>query len=61
MGYQVADNAEPHRSTSPNGAELFIVDGGEADWPLPSLLDVAKHGADHSLLVNSELRAWRMR
>ncbi len=30
MGYQVADNAEPHRSTSPNGAELFMVDGGEA-------------------------------
>jgi len=38
-----------------------MVDGGEADWPLPSLLDAAKHGADHSLLVNSELRAWRMR
>ncbi|MEO5672717.1 MAG: DHCW motif cupin fold protein [Ramlibacter sp.] len=26
MSYQVADNAEPHRSTSPNGATLFIVD-----------------------------------
>ena len=24
--YQVADNAEPHRSTSPLGAKLFIVD-----------------------------------
>ena len=24
--YQVADNAEPHRSTSPRGATLFIVD-----------------------------------
>jgi hypothetical protein len=24
--YQVADNAEPHRSTSPKGATLFIVD-----------------------------------
>lgn len=45
----------------PNGAELFMVDGGEADWPLPSLLDAAKHGADHGLLVNSKLRAWRMR
>jgi hypothetical protein len=26
MSYQVADNAEPHRSTSPNGARLFVVD-----------------------------------
>src|SRR5215212_4557989 len=26
MSYQVADNAEPHRSTSPKGATLFIVD-----------------------------------
>jgi hypothetical protein len=26
MSYQVADNAEPHRSTSPLGATLFIVD-----------------------------------
>jgi hypothetical protein len=26
MSYQVADNAEPHRSTSPKGAKLFIVD-----------------------------------
>ena len=26
MSYQVADNAEPHRSTAPNGATLFIVD-----------------------------------
>jgi quercetin dioxygenase-like cupin family protein len=26
MSYQVADNAEPHRSTSPKGARLFIVD-----------------------------------
>ena len=26
MSYQVADNAEPHRSRSPNGATLFIVD-----------------------------------
>lgn len=26
MSYQVADNSEPHRSTSPNGAKLFIVD-----------------------------------
>jgi quercetin dioxygenase-like cupin family protein len=26
VSYQVADNAEPHRSTSPNGAKLFIVD-----------------------------------
>jgi hypothetical protein len=26
MSYQVADRAEPHRSSSPNGATLFIVD-----------------------------------
>ncbi|RYF36670.1 MAG: hypothetical protein EOO25_20505 [Comamonadaceae bacterium] len=26
MSYQVADNAEPHRSTAPMGATLFIVD-----------------------------------
>lgn len=26
MSYQVADHAEPHRSTSPLGATLFIVD-----------------------------------
>ena len=26
MSYQVADNAEAHRSTAPNGATLFIVD-----------------------------------
>ncbi len=26
MSYQVADHAEPHRSTSPQGATLFIVD-----------------------------------
>lgn len=26
MSYQVADRAEPHRSTSPQGAVLFIVD-----------------------------------
>lgn len=26
MSYQVADHAEPHRSTAPNGATLFIVD-----------------------------------
>lgn len=26
MSYQVADNAEPHRSRSPQGARLFIVD-----------------------------------
>ena len=26
MSYQVADNAEPHRSTSSQGATLFIVD-----------------------------------
>lgn len=26
MSYQVADNAEPHRSISPQGATLFIVD-----------------------------------
>jgi mannose-6-phosphate isomerase class I len=26
MNYQVADNAEPHRSTAPLGAKLFIVD-----------------------------------
>ncbi len=26
MSYQVADNAEPHRSCSPAGATLFIVD-----------------------------------
>ena len=26
MSYQVADNAEPHRSSSPQGATLFIVD-----------------------------------
>jgi hypothetical protein len=26
MSYQVADNAEPHRSTAPSGATLFIVD-----------------------------------
>jgi hypothetical protein len=26
MSYQVADNAEPHRSSAPEGATLFIVD-----------------------------------
>lgn len=26
MSYQVADGAEPHRSTAPHGATLFIVD-----------------------------------
>ena len=26
MSYQVADNAEPHRSRAPAGAKLFIVD-----------------------------------
>jgi len=26
MSYQVADNAEPHRSRSVGGAKLFIVD-----------------------------------
>ena len=26
MSYQVADGAEAHRSTAPNGAKLFIVD-----------------------------------
>jgi mannose-6-phosphate isomerase class I len=26
MSYQVADNAEPHRSAAPLGAKLFIVD-----------------------------------
>ena len=26
MSYQVADNAEPHRSSTPVGARLFIVD-----------------------------------
>jgi quercetin dioxygenase-like cupin family protein len=26
MSYQVADNAEPHRSTAPKGATLFVVD-----------------------------------
>jgi hypothetical protein len=26
MSYQVADNAEPHRSSSERGARLFIVD-----------------------------------
>jgi len=26
MSYQVADNAEPHRSSTPAGAMLFIVD-----------------------------------
>jgi quercetin dioxygenase-like cupin family protein len=26
MSYQVADNSEPHRSTAPMGATLFIVD-----------------------------------
>ncbi|MNV80245.1 hypothetical protein D3C71_1738400 [compost metagenome] len=26
LSYQVADNAEPHRSSSPQGATLFIVD-----------------------------------
>jgi hypothetical protein len=26
MSYQVADNAEPHRSSSPSGTTLFIVD-----------------------------------
>ena len=26
MSYQVADNAEPHRSSTPVGAKLFIVD-----------------------------------
>ena len=26
MSYQVADHAEPHRSTAPKGAVLFIVD-----------------------------------
>jgi hypothetical protein len=26
MSYQVADDAEPHRSYSPSGAKLFVVD-----------------------------------
>ena len=26
MSYQVADNAEAHRSSTPTGAKLFIVD-----------------------------------
>ncbi len=26
MSYQVADNAEPHRSSTKNGAKLFVVD-----------------------------------
>jgi len=26
MSYQVADNAEPHRSSTATGAKLFIVD-----------------------------------
>ncbi len=26
MSYQVADNAEPHRSSTPGGARLFIID-----------------------------------
>ena len=26
MSYQVADDAEPHRSSTPTGAKLFIVD-----------------------------------
>jgi hypothetical protein len=26
MSYQVADDAEPHRSSTPVGAKLFIVD-----------------------------------
>jgi len=26
MSYQVADNAEPHRSSTPGGAKLFILD-----------------------------------
>ena len=26
MSYQVADNAEPHRSSTPSGARLFVVD-----------------------------------
>ena len=26
MSYQVADGAEPHRSSAPSGAKLFIVD-----------------------------------
>ena len=26
MSYQVADNSEPHRSSAPRGAKLFIVD-----------------------------------
>jgi len=26
MSYQVADNAEPHRSSTPVGAKLFVVD-----------------------------------
>lgn len=26
MSYEVADNAEPHRSSTPSGAVLFIVD-----------------------------------
>jgi len=26
MSYQVADNAEPHRSSTQTGAKLFIVD-----------------------------------
>jgi hypothetical protein len=26
MSYQVADHAEPHRSSAPKGAKLFIVD-----------------------------------
>lgn len=30
MSYQVADNAEPHRSSAPTGAKLFIVDSDGA-------------------------------
>ena len=26
MSYQVGDDAEPHRSSTPNGAKLFVVD-----------------------------------
>ena len=26
MGYQVADNSEPHRSSTPTGAKLYVVD-----------------------------------
>ncbi len=52
------------RWLAPIGSLLRLLSADNAidcDQLARCLLDVAKHGADHSLLVNSELRAWRMR